>query len=101
MSNKSECIRVCVRIRPLSSKEKQDGRTYIVNADTKRASISIQNPESDAREPKKEFTFDATFPPESTQMEVYTAAATDIVEAVLSGFNGTIFAYGQTGAGKR
>jgi hypothetical protein len=24
--NKSECVKVCVRIRPLSSKERQDGR---------------------------------------------------------------------------
>ena len=40
------------------------------------------------------FTFDNVFNMESTQKEVYDAAAKPIIQSVLDGFNGTIFAYG-------
>lgn len=33
-------------------------------------------------------------------MDVYNETARPIVEKVLAGYNGTIFAYGQTGTGK-
>ncbi len=36
----------------------------------------------------------------ATQADVYHAAVQPIVEDVLNGYNGTIMAYGQTGAGK-
>lgn len=35
-----------------------------------------------------------------TQVDIYETAALPIVESVLEGFNGTIFAYGQTSSGK-
>lgn len=100
MASKSESVRVCVRIRPLSTKEIQDGRKYIVHANSAQGEISLANPEADAREPPKKFTFDAAISPECSQQVVYAQAASDIVESVVNGFNGTIFAYGQTGAGK-
>jgi len=34
------------------------------------------------------------------QDEVYDACAKPVIDSVLEGFNGTIFAYGQTGTGK-
>ena len=34
------------------------------------------------------------------QVDLYNAAARKIVDNVLEGYNGTIFAYGQTGTGK-
>ncbi len=40
------------------------------------------------------------FGPNSTQDDVFDHAAKPIVDAVLDGYNGTIFAYGQTGSGK-
>ena len=48
----------------------------------------------------KEFTFDAVFPPGVSQEDIYDSTGRDIVDRVLEGFNGTVFAYGQTGAGK-
>jgi kinesin family member 5 len=36
----------------------------------------------------------------STQKQVYDVAAKPIIDSVLEGFNGTIFAYGQTSSGK-
>ncbi|GLD95806.1 hypothetical protein PINS_up004484 [Pythium insidiosum] len=97
-NKKDECVRVMVRIRPMSSKEKQDGRQVVATANFDRAEVTLVNPAG--TEPPKSFTFDAAFGAESTQQQVYDAAATAIVEAVMEGYNGTIFAYGQTGAGK-
>lgn len=40
------------------------------------------------------------FGPDARQEDVYSAAAAPLVDAVLQGFNATVFAYGQTGCGK-
>lgn len=40
------------------------------------------------------------FDPNSNQEQVYQGAAQHIVRDVLNGYNGTIFAYGQTSSGK-
>lgn len=60
--------------------------------------ISIQKPsEPDA---VKTFAFDAVFADSCPQPLVYEKAAYKLVESVIEGYNGTIFAYGQTGCGK-
>ena len=46
------------------------------------------------------YTFDHIFDMDSTQDEVYQIAAVPAVESLMSGYNSTIFAYGQTGTGK-
>jgi len=48
----------------------------------------------------KNFTYDYVFDEVSTQQEVYEQSSFSLVENVLNGYNGTIFAYGQTGCGK-
>uniref|UniRef100_A0A674B5Z6 Kinesin-like protein n=1 Tax=Salmo trutta TaxID=8032 RepID=A0A674B5Z6_SALTR len=48
----------------------------------------------------KPFQFDRVFQPNTTQEQVYNACAQKIVKDVLEGYNGTIFAYGQTSSGK-
>lgn len=40
------------------------------------------------------------FPENAEQSIVYSKAAYSLVEHVLEGYNGTVFAYGQTGCGK-
>ena len=49
---------------------------------------------------KAAFTFDRVFNTDTTQEMIYDYAAKPIVEDVLKGYNGTIFAYGQTSSGK-
>ena len=44
--------------------------------------------------------FDKVLKPNVTQEQVYGSAAKSIVKDVLCGYNGTIFAYGQTSSGK-
>jgi len=46
------------------------------------------------------FEFDQVFDPNASQKEVYDVAARPIIDSVLEGFNGAIFAYGQTSSGK-
>ena len=48
----------------------------------------------------KTFPFDYVYPMETTQREVYDQVAFPIVDSIFQGYNGTIFAYGQTGCGK-
>ena len=46
------------------------------------------------------FSFDTVFPPHTTQAAVYAHTAQHAVQSVLAGYNATVLAYGQTGAGK-
>uniref|UniRef100_A0A8C6P118 Kinesin-like protein n=1 Tax=Nothobranchius furzeri TaxID=105023 RepID=A0A8C6P118_NOTFU len=48
----------------------------------------------------KAYVFDQVFPTNTTQEQVYNTCAKQIVKDVLGGYNGTIFAYGQTSSGK-
>ncbi|RHZ31880.1 hypothetical protein DYB26_006629, partial [Aphanomyces astaci] len=95
-SKNDESVRVMVRIRPMSTKEKQDGRQTVTVASFDRAEVTISNPTGAASEPPKAFTFNAAFGSQSTQQQVYDTTATAIVEAVMDGYNGTIFAYDQS-----
>lgn len=45
----------------------------------------------------RRFTFDAVWDETSSQEEIFFKCAEPIIDAVLAGYNGTIFAYGQTG----
>lgn len=47
-----------------------------------------------------QFSFDGVFDSGVSQETIYSSAAQEVVSNVLAGINGTIFAYGQTGAGK-
>ena len=98
MTDRNEAVRVVVRIRPMSSKEMQDARTVVAVANSERAEVKISNPKSEKE--SKTFTFDSTYGADATQKQIYDITASPIVDSVLQGFNGTIFAYGQTGAGK-
>ena len=44
--------------------------------------------------------FDKVFKQNATQEKVYNESAKQIVSDVMAGYNGTIFAYGQTSSGK-
>lgn len=94
-----ESVRVVVRVRPLSKKEEADGREKIVQMDVQRGVAMLMKPGGADRD-VKDFTYDAVFDPRHTQQQIFDDTALEIVDSVMDGFNGTIFAYGQTGAGK-
>ncbi|XP_041097697.1 kinesin heavy chain isoform X1 [Polyodon spathula] len=87
----TECnIKVLCRFRPLNQSEIVRGDKYIPKFkgdDT----VVIAG---------KSYVFDKVFPTNTTQEQVYNTCAKQIVKDVLGGYNGTIFAYGQTSSGK-
>ena len=48
----------------------------------------------------KDFAYDSVYDIDAKQQIVYDESAFPLVESVIKGYNGTIFAYGQTGCGK-
>eukprot|EP01006_Ploeotia_vitrea_P037461 TRINITY_DN66130_c1_g4_i1.p1 TRINITY_DN66130_c1_g4~~TRINITY_DN66130_c1_g4_i1.p1 ORF type:complete len:719 (-),score=395.26 TRINITY_DN66130_c1_g4_i1:73-2109(-) len=73
----------------------------IVAMDRGLGQVTVVNPESeDGRRKTKTFTYDCVFPPDSRQERIYEETVRALVDSVLDGYNGTIFAYGQTGTGK-
>jgi kinesin family protein 3/17 len=99
MSKPAENLKVVVRCRPLSAKEEAAGHKLIVKMDHEKGQVALCQGDTSDPDPKI-FRFNAAFPWDCTQQLVYDDAARPIVDAVLEGFNGTIFAYGQTGTGK-
>jgi kinesin family protein 3/17 len=80
----------------MSKSEITQGFKNIIAIDQSAASVHVENPHG----PKAQFTYDYAFPNNCTQEEIYENTAAPIVDGVLRGINGTIFAYGQTGTGK-
>uniref|UniRef100_A0A023EX60 Kinesin-like protein n=1 Tax=Aedes albopictus TaxID=7160 RepID=A0A023EX60_AEDAL len=88
-----DSIKVVCRFRPLNDSEERAGSKFIVKfpSGQEENCISIGG---------KVYLFDKVFKPNATQEKVYNEAAKSIVSDVLAGYNGTIFAYGQTSSGK-
>ena len=97
MSKNAESVKVMVRCRPMNRKELDRGCEGIVKVGPL-GEISLTKPGSG--ELSKGFTYDASYCADSLQQTVYDESAFPLVESVLEGYNGTIFAYGQTGCGK-
>ncbi|XP_045444141.1 kinesin heavy chain isoform X1 [Pipistrellus kuhlii] len=87
----NECsIKVLCRFRPLNQAEILRGDKF----------IPVFQGDDSVVIGGKPYVFDRVFPPNTTQEQVYHACAMQIVKDVLAGYNGTIFAYGQTSSGK-
>ena len=94
-------VRVCCRFRPQSSVEKgKRGRVCHDISDNARSCRVLAASGSADVPPSPWFNFDRTFDTSASQEEVYTYTAKKHVTDAMSGFNCTVFAYGQTGAGK-
>ncbi|KAM6462918.1 kinesin-like protein KIF3C isoform 2-T2 [Liasis olivaceus] len=96
----SETLKVVVRCRPMNRKEEATGYERILDMDVKLGQVTIRNPKASPGELAKTFTFDAVYDATSKQADLYDETVRPLIDSVLQGFNGTIFAYGQTGTGK-
>jgi hypothetical protein len=101
----SECVKVMVRVRPINQLEKDKSTLVIeiecritVNTDERTNQVILQK--LDEADNNKNFAYDNIFGINSTQVAIYEQTAFNLVESVVEGYNGTIFAYGQTGCGK-
>ncbi|XP_026000117.1 kinesin heavy chain-like [Astatotilapia calliptera] len=83
-------VKVMCRFRPLNEAERNRGDKNIPKF----------NGEDTVVVSGKPYVFDRVFPPTTEQVQVYDTCAKQIVRDVLGGYNGTIFAYGQTSSGK-
>jgi hypothetical protein len=98
-SKKSERVVVHVRMRPFNRSELQKSKkSAIIKFDPEINLISIYKDRSEGLVSK--FYFDSLMDENITQEEVYEGAGRRVVESFIEGYNGTIFAYGQTGTGK-
>lgn len=102
-SNQESNIRVYVRCRGRNDREIAENSAVVVsttgnNGDHRNKLISVQTGSNAYT--NKAYTFDQVFGPESDQNMVYDEVAKGILHEVISGYNCTIFAYGQTGTGK-
>ncbi|XP_063632324.1 kinesin-like protein KIF3A [Cydia splendana] len=95
-----ENVRVVVRVRPMDEREKLEGAPCCVSVDAVHGTVAVTRSNAVPPEPPRVYAYDAVFDWTTSQMDIYVQTASPIVEQVLKGYNGTIFAYGQTGTGK-
>uniref|UniRef100_A0A1I7XL60 Kinesin-like protein n=1 Tax=Heterorhabditis bacteriophora TaxID=37862 RepID=A0A1I7XL60_HETBA len=91
----AESVRVIIRCRPLNDREKALNSKICVEMNSGSGQVTLLS-----EGPPKEFTFDGAFYMDSTGEQIYNDIVFPLVENVIEGYNGTVFAYGQTGAGK-
>ncbi|NP_001344979.1 kinesin-like protein KIF21A isoform 5 [Mus musculus] len=85
-------VRVAVRIRPQLAKEKIEGCHICTSVTPGEPQVFLGK--------DKAFTFDYVFDIDSQQEQIYTQCIEKLIEGCFEGYNATVFAYGQTGAGK-
>lgn len=87
-------VKVICRFRPFNRTETEMGTVCPIKFIDHRT-LKI------ADDSEQYFSLDYIFEPEAHQSDLYEKAAAPLVTQVLEGFNGTIFAYGQTGINKK
>ncbi|KAI9892153.1 MAG: Kinesin heavy chain [Vezdaea aestivalis] len=87
-------IKVVARFRPQNKTEIESGGQPIVSFE------SEDTCNLNTKEAAGAFTFDRVFDMASRQTDVFDFSIKPTVDDILNGYNGTVFAYGQTGAGK-
>ncbi|CAF4626294.1 unnamed protein product [Rotaria sp. Silwood1] len=112
-----ESIKVAVRVRPFSQREKDRSAKLVIKMQGK--STFIIDPKAPQDEPKQ-FSFDHSYwshdgfvehpsgileadnslSPYASQQKVFDDLGRDVLKNAFDGFNCTLFAYGQTGSGK-
>lgn len=80
----------------MNDREKALNSNICIEMLAARGQVSLLAPDA----PPKEFTFDGAYFMDSTGEQIYNDIVFPLVESVIQGYNGTVFAYGQTGAGK-
>ena len=93
--SKSENIKVCVRIRPLSPQEL--GRGDKKSVEPHSSDQLIYN----HKNIRRSYTYNLVFGENSSQEDIfYNCSINKLLDNAMDGYSVTIFAYGQTGSGK-
>ncbi|CAE1307878.1 CENPE [Acanthosepion pharaonis] len=91
----SDNIQVAIRLRPLNEREIKSGKSLAWKTPDQKTIFYIDNKATDQK-----YVFDRVYDCEESTYDIYEETVKDIVLAGIDGFNGTIFAYGQTSSGK-
>merc|ERR1719160_1718792 len=91
-------IRVFCRVRPLINREIELGDEEVVFK-TGEMAMAVERTKKAGGSEMKNFAFDSIFEAGTAQEKVYEECQ-GLIQSAVDGFNVTIFAYGQTGAGK-
>ncbi|KAM6136691.1 centromere-associated protein E [Phoenicopterus ruber ruber] len=86
-------VTVCVRVRPLSARENALEDKVSLHWKSENNTISEVNG-------TKVFSYDRVFHSSDNTQQLYEGVAVPIIQSAVQGYNGTIFAYGQTASGK-
>ncbi|XP_064129492.1 kinesin-like protein KIF21B isoform X7 [Loxodonta africana] len=86
------CVKVAVRIRPQLSKEKIEGCHICTSVTPGEPQVLLGK--------DKAFTYDFVFDLDTWQEQIYSTCVNKLIEGCFEGYNATVLAYGQTGAGK-
>lgn len=93
----SENIKVYLRIRPLNETEKRESGILTVRKLTDK---SIGLTESKEMRQRDKYFFDHVFDMDAGQEDIFEETTLPLLRGLLQGFNGLVFAYGITNAGK-
>ncbi|XP_061488488.1 kinesin-like protein KIF21B isoform X5 [Rhineura floridana] len=85
-------VKVAVRIRPQMPKEKIEGCHICTSVTPREPQVLLGK--------DKAFTYDFVFDLDTWQEQIYTTCVSKLIEGCFEGYNATVLAYGQTGAGK-
>nr|XP_048703282.1 centromere-associated protein E isoform X1 [Caretta caretta] len=87
-------VTVCVRMRPLIARENEASGDK-VQLHWKSENCTILQVDG-----TRTFNYDCVFHTNDSTQQVYEGVAVPIIKSAVQGYNGTIFAYGQTASGK-
>ena len=93
MEEEEEAVRVFVRIRPLSKRELGEKQT--IGWDFNETSMLEETLNG-----QRVYAFDRCYGPDHNNRAVYESVGKPVVLKALEGYNGTVFAYGETGSGE-
>ncbi|KAF9918731.1 hypothetical protein BX616_006261 [Lobosporangium transversale] len=99
---KTENVTVTVRIRPFSSSELRaaGGPTEVWDVSDDGSKIGYADDYAvQARRAPVEYIFDHALTGSDNE-EIYNSSVKNLVQSAMEGYNGTVFAYGQTSSGK-
>jgi hypothetical protein len=95
-AGKEEGVSVSIRVRPISESERKKGCISVWRTAGVGANVLSQVTAKGVPIANTAYAFDNVFDGSATTAELYTRVASPVVNGVMDGINGTIFAYGQT-----
>lgn len=101
-STTKDNIQVVIRVRPFNSREQATGpkKCYLDISDCSKTEENSKSILLDTKPEAKRYNYDWVADQETNQAQIFERVGKPLVMTCIEGYNCTIFAYGQTGAGK-